>query len=152
MVSSCNSCWGMEGFCSALQSPVSLWVSSTVINSRVFSLQTVHLEIHLLSAVVSGDDEPTLDWLGVEGATAITVNEGNPLQSFTRSLSDPSSMKVTTKPRISTRQFVGFSWLFICWFRFSQCLSLNTCVDRTYIPYLRIHIKLKTDTFLKLKA
>ena len=37
------------------------WLSSTIINSRIFSLQTAHLQIHLLSAVVSGDGKLAFD-------------------------------------------------------------------------------------------
>jgi hypothetical protein len=47
----------------------------------VFSLQTVHLEIHLLLAIVSGDGEPTLNWLGVVDSFT-TANIGNTLQIF----------------------------------------------------------------------
>lgn len=39
----------------------SLWLSNTIINSSVFNLQAVHLQIELLFAVVSGDGEPALN-------------------------------------------------------------------------------------------
>lgn len=39
----------------------SLWLSNTIINSSVFNLQAVHLQIELLFAVVSGDGKPALN-------------------------------------------------------------------------------------------
>ena len=119
------------GFCTAVQPTQSLWLSSTIINSRIFSLQTVHLQIQLLSAVVSGDGEPALNWLRVVFATTTTTADiCNPLQSFSRSLSDPGHPVVAEcESRCCTGQFVGFSRLFNCWFRFCQSLTINTCQD-----------------------
>lgn len=39
----------------------SLCVSSTIINSRIFRFKAVHLQIHLLSAVVLGYGESALN-------------------------------------------------------------------------------------------
>ena len=117
----------MLGFCTALLLPVSLWLSSTIINSRIFSLQAVHLQIHLLSAVVSGDGKPALDWLRVVDAATATADISDPLQSFSSSLSDPSIVRIATEPRICAGQSVGFSRPFNRWFRLSQCLTLSTC-------------------------
>ena len=123
-----------SGLCTALRLPVSLWLASTIINSRIFNLQTVHLQIHLLSAVVSGDGESFLEWCGIKfRASTWSRNVRNPLQSFSFSLSDPADSSITVRYScICTGQSVGFSMLLHHWFRLGQSLSANTWWEKQF--------------------
>ena len=106
---------------------VSLCLSGTVINSRVFSPQTVHLQKQLLSAVVSGDGESAPDWVGVIDWRTAVFYKCDPLQSFSRSLSDPAHSKAAEcESRGCTGQSVRFSRTFNHWFRLCQSLTINT--------------------------
>ena len=102
--------------------------SSTIINSRVFTRQAAHVQIHLVHVVVSGNCEAILDrcWI-IFIAAWRSRNVGNPLQAFSFSLSDPADKsRVIRYPCICTRQFVGFSGPLHRRFRFSQSLTANT--------------------------
>ena len=116
----------MWGFCSTLQYFVSLWLLGTVIDSRVFSLQAVHLQIHLTLAVVSGDGEPPLDILGVVYATTARGDVCQPFQPFPRSLSDPSCVWIS-KARVCAGQFMRVSRPQHRRLRFCVSLTQGTC-------------------------
>ncbi|MEQ2306932.1 hypothetical protein AMECASPLE_013145 [Ameca splendens] len=103
-------------------------VSCTIIHGCVLSSQIVHLQIDFTAGVISGDGESALDRLGVKEMGTACVHKSNPLQSFSRSLSDPVHwIAAECEPRGCTGQFVGFSRSFNHWFRFCQSLSSNTC-------------------------
>ena len=102
--------------------------SSTIINSRVFTRQAAHVQIHLVHVVVSGNCEAILDrcWI-IFTAAWRSRNVGKPLQAFSFSLSDPADISRAIRyPCICTRQFVGFSGPLHRRFRFSQSLTANT--------------------------
>ena len=101
--------------------------SNTVIHSCVLSLQAVHLQIHLALAIISRDCEPSLDWLGVVLMGASSVNECNPLQPFSRGLSDPiHGIATKCEPRGCAGQSVRSSRINDHRLRFSQCLTPHT--------------------------
>ncbi len=120
----------LEDFVQLLNWLQSLWLSSTIINSRIFSLQTVHLQIHLLSAVFSGDGEPAFHWLRVVDVATVIADKSDPLQSFSRSLSDPVHVDTECESRGCAGQCVRFSRPFNHWFRFCQSLTINTCQNK----------------------
>ncbi len=130
-------CFDVLSFCTAFLPPVSLWLSSTIINSRIFSLQTVHLQIHLLSAVVSGDGKPAFHWWWVVDVATATTDPSKPLQSFSRSLSDPGHMGTAEwESRGCTGQCVRFSRTFNHWSRFCQSLTISTCQTNKQITWM----------------
>lgn len=108
---------------------VSLTVlSSTVVNSWVFSSQAVHLKVTLLLAVVSGNYEPSLNGLGIIYiTTGGWVYKSQPLQPLSLPLSDPSYPRITTESRVCAGQFVRFSRFKNHRLRFSQCLTTGIC-------------------------
>jgi len=86
-----------------------------------------------------------LDWLRVEFAAAIGIDKSDPLQSFSRSLSDPGHPRAAEcESRGCTGQCVGFSRSFNHWFRFCQSLTINTCQDKKENCQMFL-----TGTFLK---
>lgn len=114
-------------FCAASIQFLSLWVSGTIINSRIFCLQAVHLQIHLLSVVVSGDGKSALNWLRIGCFTAIISDISNPLKPFSFCLFYPLHAVVTESiSRGCTGQFMGLTWPFYDRLWLSQSLTRNT--------------------------
>ena len=111
-------------FCAGLQPPVSLWISHAVINRSVLSLQSAHVQIHLIFAVVSGDGEPSANCTGIKLPITVILDNRNKFQAFSRSLSDPSHpVAIEVQSRGSAGQFMRLFRFDDHRVRFSQCLT-----------------------------
>lgn len=110
---------GTWGFCTATKTTSFTVSVSTVIDSRILCSQTIHLQIQLLIAVVSGDGKPTSDWLRVVCSPTTIMDTSNPVL-FQEPVWSGHSVGTECKSRSCTNQFVELSWSFNYWFRFSQ--------------------------------